>query len=75
MKCMDSSWHEQDNPMYGYKWSIQAKYGTVVIDEGELFNRKEFQSFPSHEYKVAYAMDMGWRYNVDSGMWYRIRGF
>lgn len=74
MKCEDKSWHEQDNPMFGYKWSIQAKYGVIWVTEDELFDRREFRYFEKHEEKVAYAMDMGWRFSVDSQLWYRIKG-
>jgi hypothetical protein len=68
-------WHEDNNLLNGYKWSIQAEYGTVYIYEEDLFNRVEFQHFTDHEYKVSYAMDLGWRYNVDNGKWYRIKGY
>lgn len=70
-----AEWHVDEHPLKGYKWSIQAKHGTVDISEEELFSRPEFAHFTEHEYKVTYAMDSGWRYNVDSGKWYRIKGF
>ncbi|WP_226035666.1 hypothetical protein [Aquibacillus saliphilus] len=70
---INKEWHEDNHPLKGYKWSIQAEYGTVYILEEELFDRVEFQHLNNHEYKVAYAMDLGWRYNVDNGTWYRIK--
>lgn len=68
-------WHVNNNPLLGYLWSIQTQYGTVYISEEELFNRVEFQHILKHENKVSYAMDLGWRFNVDNGMWYRIKGY
>ena len=68
-------WHVDNHELKGYKWSIQAKYGTVYIPEEELFNRIEYQHLTKHEYKVSYAMDLGWRFNVDNQMWYRIKGY
>lgn len=67
-------WHEDNNLLKGYKWSVQAKYGTVSISQEELFNRVEFQHIEKHEHKILYAVDLGWRYNVDNGKWYRIKG-
>jgi hypothetical protein len=72
---MKPEWHNQNNPMLGYKWEIQYKYGIIWITEDELFDRREFKHFTTHEYKVAYAMDMGWRFNIDNQMWYRISGY
>lgn len=72
---VNKEWHVNDNPMLGYKWSVQAKFGTVSISEEELFNRIEFRHLTEHECKVAYAMDLNWRYNVDNGQWYRIKGY
>lgn len=66
--------HVNNNPRMGYTWKAQAEHGIVIIDEDELFNRIEFQHLPDHEYKVSYAMDLGWRYNVDNGKWYRLKG-
>lgn len=68
-------WFEDGIEWKGYRWSIQAHYGTISISEEELFNRVEFQHLEKHEYKVSYAMDLGWRFNVDSQMWYRIKGY
>lgn len=70
-----NTWHIGDNPMLGYKWTIIGKHGLVSIPEEELFNRIEFQHLTEREYKVSYAMDLGWRYNVDNQEWYRIRGY
>jgi hypothetical protein len=67
-------WHEDNHVLKGYKWSVQAEYDTVTISEEDLFNRVEFEHLQEHEYKVAYAVDLGWRYNIDSSEWYRIRG-
>lgn len=72
---INKEWHVDNNPMLGYKWSIQAKYGTINISEEDLFNRLEFQYITGHEYKVSYAMDLGWRFNIDCQMWYRIKGY
>lgn len=68
-------WHTDNNTMNGYTWSIQAEHGIIAIAEEELFARAEFQHFTEHEYKVSYAMDLGWRYNVDNSKWYRIKGY
>lgn len=72
---INKEWHEDNHPLKGYKWSIQTELGIVSISEEELFNRPEFHHFSDHEYMVSYAMDLGWRYNVDIGKWYRIKGF
>jgi hypothetical protein len=68
-------WHEENHALKGYKWSIQAEHGIVTIPEEELFDRTEFQHFTEHEHKASYAVDLGWRWNVDNGKWYRIRGY
>ena len=68
-------WFEDNNVMKGYKWSIQAKYGIVEISQEELFSRVEFQCIESNDEKVVYAVGLGWRFNVDSQKWYRIRGY
>lgn len=70
-----SDWYEEGYRYKGYSWLIQAKYGTVYTTEEELFGRPEFAHLDKHEYKVAYAMDLGWRFNVDNQKWYRIRGY
>lgn len=64
----------RDNSL-GYTWKSQAELGTVFISEDELFGRIEFQHFTEHDHKVKYAMDLGWRYNVDNGRWYRLKSF
>lgn len=74
MQAVKKDWLEDEIEYKGYKWSVQAEYGTISIEEEELFNRIEFQHISEHEHKVAYAMDLGWRYNVDNQMWYRIKG-
>lgn len=66
-------WHEDNQEYKGYKWSIRAEYGTVEITEEDLFSRVEFEHITEHKIKVAYAMDLGWRHNVDNGKWYRIK--
>lgn len=72
---MRADWHVNRNSLLGYLWTVQAQYGTIEIAEEELFSRIEFSHLTKHEYKVSYAMDQGWRYNVDSGKWYRIKGY
>ena len=72
---MYKQWFENDNMQMGYKWSIQAKNGIVTISEEELFSRVEFAHIAEDEYKRSYAMDLGWRWNIDNGKWYRIKGY
>lgn len=72
---MKKEWHEDNFTLNGYKWSIQAEHGIITITEEELFNRVEFQHLTEHEYKVSYAMRLGWRWNVDNRKWYRIKGY
>lgn len=73
-KMINVEWHEKNNIMLGYKWSIQAKYGIVSISQEELFSRVEFQCQSDHNDKILYAVHLGWRYNIDNGNWYRIKG-
>lgn len=72
---VQSNWHTNNNPMLGYTWKTLAEHGWVEIEEGELFSRIEFNHLTEHEYKVAYAMDLGWRFNVDNQKWYRVKGY
>lgn len=67
-------WFIDNNPILGYKWSVQAEFGIVSITEETLFNREEFQHFFSYDAKVDYAIELGWRFNIDNGESYRIKG-
>lgn len=71
---LDIEWFEDNNIMKGYKWSIQNKYGIVSISDEELFNRIEFQHCKDQSEKIVYAVHLGWRFNVDNQLWYRIKG-
>lgn len=70
-----NEWFEDNNVNKGYKWSIKAEHGTVSVSEGELFNREEFKHFNEQADKMHYALELGWRFNVDNQMWYRIKGY
>lgn len=72
---MDSALHVNNDIQLGYTWSAQSWYGIVEIEEYELFMRVEFEHLPQHATKVFYAMNMGWRYNVDNRKWYRLKGY
>lgn len=74
MHKLPKEYYAEGFHLMGYSWKAQAEFGTVYIDEKELFDRIEFGHFPDHEHKVAYAMDMGWRFNIDNQKWYRLRG-
>lgn len=67
-------WYEDNKYANGYKWSIRAKFGVVEISEEELFSRLEFAHFRAHSAKFSYAMNLGWRFNIDNQKWYRIKG-
>ncbi len=77
MRALPIEYHVLRNRMLGYTWEAQAEHGIITIDEEELFSRVEFELLPinDHPYKVAYARDLGWRYNVDNSKWYRLRGY
>lgn len=75
MSKIPKEWHEDNHPLKGYKWKVRAENGTIQITEDELFSREEFVHFREHEQKVAYAMDLGWRFNMDNQRWYRIKGY
>lgn len=74
MHKLPKEYYAEGFHLMGYTWKAQAEFGIVQIEEAELFNRSEFQHFTDHEEMVAYAMDLGWRFNIDNQKWYRLRG-
>lgn len=67
--------HQQRNTDLGYSWDAQRNFGTVEISKDELFSRLEFEPFHSDTDKDTFAQSLGWRFNIDKQVYYRLKGY
>lgn len=75
MYLLRESLYERRDRKLGYSWDAIRNFGTVEIEQEELFSRPEFEVFHTNNDKDTFAQELGWRYNIDKQVYYRLKGF